>query len=220
MPIKSQVNTIEETIKLVECATLAYTKKDFAVLNKVSNWLFEHIDEDIEEIEDNDPTIIAIVESQKSLFAKSMETKNQKLDKKQGYDLGTFKPTGHMNDIDKLVNNPIFVLLRVLSDESNITVPILKHLSIHMIKFIRFHLQNRNVDLKKFKSNLTNLLESIQPYYKAVLNSLATKLQEEIELIDYNTNYEDVNVESIDLIQFAILDLRLLFPKLLETRES
>ena len=38
-----------------------------------------------------------------------METKNQKHDKKQGYDLGTFKPTGHMNDIDKLVNNPIFV---------------------------------------------------------------------------------------------------------------
>jgi len=69
-----------------------------------------------------------------------------------------------------------------------------------MIKFIKFHLQNRNVDLKKFKSNLTNLLESIQPYYKAVLNSLATKLQEEIELIDYNTNYEDVNFESIDLI--------------------
>ena len=76
MPIKSQINTIEETIKLCECATLAYTKKDFAVLNKVSNWLFEHIDEDIEEIEDNDPTIISIVESQKILFQKSMETKN------------------------------------------------------------------------------------------------------------------------------------------------
>jgi len=76
--------------------------------------------------------------------------------------MGTFKPsTGYQNDIDKLVNNPIFVLLRVLSDESNITVPILKHLSIHMIKFIKFHLQNKNVDLKKFKSNLTNLLESI-----------------------------------------------------------
>lgn len=47
----------------MECATLAYTKKDFAVLNKISNWLFEHIDEDIDEIDDNDPTIISIVES-------------------------------------------------------------------------------------------------------------------------------------------------------------
>ena len=63
MPIKSQINSIEENIKLVECATLAYTKKDFAVLNKISNWLFEHIDEDIDEIDDNDPTIISIVES-------------------------------------------------------------------------------------------------------------------------------------------------------------
>lgn len=68
MPIKSEINSIQENIKLVECATLAYTKKDFAVLNKISNWLFEHIDEDMEEIEDRDPTIITIVESQKLMF--------------------------------------------------------------------------------------------------------------------------------------------------------
>ena len=77
MPIKSQINSIEENIKLVECATLAYTKKDFAVLNKISNWLFEHIDEDREEIDDNDPTIISIVESQKNLFRKSMDINSQ-----------------------------------------------------------------------------------------------------------------------------------------------
>ena len=68
MPINSQYNSIQENIRLVECATLAYTKKDFATLNKISNWLFSHIDEDEEEIDAKDPTIITIVESQKNLF--------------------------------------------------------------------------------------------------------------------------------------------------------
>lgn len=58
---------------MVECATLAYTKKDFATLNKISNWLFSHIDEDEEEIDSRDPTIITIVESQKNLFRQSMD---------------------------------------------------------------------------------------------------------------------------------------------------
>jgi hypothetical protein len=43
--------------------TLAYTRKDFATLNKISNWLFGHIDEDDEEIPEGDPTIISIVQS-------------------------------------------------------------------------------------------------------------------------------------------------------------
>jgi hypothetical protein len=50
------------------------------------------------------------------------------------------------NSIDKLINNPILILLRILSDEQNTTVPILKMLSIHLIKFIRFHLINRNAE--------------------------------------------------------------------------
>lgn len=75
MPINSNVNTIQENIRLVECATLAYTKKDFATLNKISNWLFGHLDEDEEEIDSRDPTIITIVESQKNLFRQSMDVK-------------------------------------------------------------------------------------------------------------------------------------------------
>mmetsp|Transcript_1941 Transcript_1941/g.2810 ORF Transcript_1941/g.2810 Transcript_1941/m.2810 type:complete len:125 (-) Transcript_1941:5639-6013(-) len=75
MPINSDINTIDENIRLVECATLAYTKKDFATLNKISNWLFGHLDEDEEEIDNQDPTIITIVESQKNLFRKSMDVK-------------------------------------------------------------------------------------------------------------------------------------------------
>ena len=73
MPINSSINSIEERIRLVECVTLAYTRKDFATLNKISNWLFGHIDEDDEEIPEGDPTIISIVQSQKNLFKKSMD---------------------------------------------------------------------------------------------------------------------------------------------------
>jgi hypothetical protein len=52
-----------------------------------------------------------------------------------------------VNNIDKLIVNTINVLLRILSDETNTTVPILKNLSIPLIKFIKFHLTNRNADL-------------------------------------------------------------------------
>jgi len=78
MPINLNINSIQENIRLVECTTLAYTKKDFAVLNKISIWLFGHIDaEEEEEIDSNDPTIIAIVESQKNMYKKSMDIQHQ-----------------------------------------------------------------------------------------------------------------------------------------------
>ena len=75
MPINSEINSIAENVRLVECATLAYTKKDFATLNKISNWLFGHLDEDEEDCNPKDPTIITIVESQKNLFRQSMDVK-------------------------------------------------------------------------------------------------------------------------------------------------
>jgi len=80
MPINGDINSISENIRLVECASLAYTKKDFATLNKLQNWLFEDSFGD-EEIEgDNDcmhNTIVTIVESQKRLFKKSMDLKKE-----------------------------------------------------------------------------------------------------------------------------------------------
>ena len=75
MPINSEINSTVENIKLVECATIAYLMKDFASQNKISNWLFGHIDEEQDEVEANDPAIITIVESQKNLFKKLMDPK-------------------------------------------------------------------------------------------------------------------------------------------------
>ena len=159
MAINTEINSITENVRLVECATLAYTKKDFATLNKISNWLFGHLDEDEDECDSRDPTIITIVESQKNLFRQSMDVKltGQVNQNKFGVD----QVKGNQaNSIDKLINNPILILLRILSDEQNTTEPILKKLSIHLIKFIRFHLINRNADQKsKFNANLRNLLE-------------------------------------------------------------
>mmetsp|Transcript_1941 Transcript_1941/g.2805 ORF Transcript_1941/g.2805 Transcript_1941/m.2805 type:complete len:179 (-) Transcript_1941:5063-5599(-) len=125
-----------------------------------------------------------------------------------------------MNNIDKLINNPILILLRILSDEANTTVPILKHLSIHLIKFIRFHLVNKNADINRFKANLINLLEQIAPHYRAVLESLAAKLKQEIENLDYNTVQETSNLESIDLISFAIFDMQQLYRRLLQSNDA
>lgn len=78
---------------------------------------------------------------------------------------------------------------------------------------------NRNADQKsKFNANLRNLLEQIAPYFKAVLESLATKLQQEIEGLDYNNanqSADNLHLESIDLISFAIFDLPNLYKRLL-----
>ena len=77
MPLKDgQINTSEEKIRLVESASLTYTNRDFATLNKLQHWLFEQFDQFDEEaeIDSDDPTVIAIVESQKNLFRQSMET--------------------------------------------------------------------------------------------------------------------------------------------------
>lgn len=69
MPINGYINSIKENIRLVEVMSQALLKKDFATLNKIQNWLFEHLEEDGEaDIDHKDPTIICIVESQKKLF--------------------------------------------------------------------------------------------------------------------------------------------------------
>lgn len=134
---------------------------------------------------------------------------------------GISRNVSQFKNIDKMINNPILILLRIMSDEQNTSIPILNQLSIHLIKFIRFHLVNRNADINRFKANLINLLEQIHPFYKAVLESLSTKLQQEIEALDYSDNTNEAqNLESIDLISFAIFDLQLLFKRLLQTNES
>lgn len=89
--------------------------------------------------------------------------------------------------IEKLIVDPIQILLRIMSEEENTMVPILKQLSIHLIKFIRFHYNNGNIEeLPKFTSTLTNLLEQISGQYGVVLESLANKLEQEINNIDYS----------------------------------
>lgn len=69
MPLNSEINSIKENIRLTEHAIQLYTQRglgDFAVLAKITNWLFEHIEED--EIDDKDMSIISIVGSLKNMF--------------------------------------------------------------------------------------------------------------------------------------------------------
>ena len=79
------------------------------------------------------------------------------------YVIGESGQAHRTHGIEKLITDPIQILLRITSDEENTTVPILKSLSIDFIKFIRFHhINNKNIkDMQKFESTLTNLLEQI-----------------------------------------------------------
>ena len=60
-----------------------------------------------------------------------------------------------------------------MSDEQTTTVPILKNLSIDLIKFIRYHLpdpqlyvsDDKKLDDKRFADNVVNLLEQISNSY-------------------------------------------------------
>jgi hypothetical protein len=100
------------------------------------------MEEDVD-VNETDPTIVCIVESQKNLFKKSMNVSFQGQTNQIKYGMDQAK-VGTANNIDKLINNPILILLRILSDESNTTVPILKNLSVPLIKFIKFHQINKN----------------------------------------------------------------------------
>jgi len=75
---------------------------------------------------------------------------------------------------------------------------------------------------EKFKATIVNLLEFISDHYGAVLESLANKLQTEINKLDYKEMQEDgfQQLESIGLISFAILDMAELQQKILENNES
>ena len=180
MPLKEKINDISEKIRLVEHASLTYTKKDFATLNKLQNWLFEHFDEDEDEfeIQEDDPTVKAIVESQKNLFKKSMDLKNKdKVTNKQMNTMLGNRPS-QMSGYNQLMIHPILILLRIMSDEQTTIFPILKSLSIDLIKFIRYHLpdpQSYDSEDKsqendqKFAGHLVNLLEQISNSYQAVL---------------------------------------------------
>lgn len=109
-------------------------------------------------------------------------------------------------------------MLRVINDEENIVEPVLQSLAIDLIKYIRFHLKSKN---SKFEGNVINLLDQIQTYYRSVLDSLAQKLQEEIAGLDHEKiQTEQLHLESIELIQFAVFDLQTLWPKLLDNQNS
>lgn len=62
-------------------ATMSLKKQDFATVNKVSYWLFSHLDEIDEELLDNDdfcvgyddPLVVCFVGSQLRLYDKSVQ---------------------------------------------------------------------------------------------------------------------------------------------------
>ena len=119
------------------------------MVGKIKTWLFEHIDdldsdeeEEYEHIDECDPAIISIVLAIEKMFDKSMDIKNQNFDNQIQDNLGQniTNPTQVLQ-----ATNPMQVLLKIFRNEKRSTANILKHLAIPLIKFIKFHLNNKNV---------------------------------------------------------------------------
>lgn len=67
-----------------------------------------------------------------------------------------------LQDSSNMKNQPVLILLRIMTDEQTTTIPILKNLSTELIKFIRFHLPVvEKAEDKKFQMNLHNLMEQV-----------------------------------------------------------
>ena len=62
--------------------------------------------------------------------------------------------------IENKTNNPIYILMRIVSDEPDAKFPILESLAIDLLIYIRYHLQNRNTN-ESFKKKIKDFLEEI-----------------------------------------------------------
>jgi hypothetical protein len=134
-------------------------------------------------------------------------------------DLRTKQTFGVYNQDDKqpdLGKDVLYILMRILSDPScDLAVePILKNLSVDLLKFIQFNQKNRDEDsCNSFNRTLNTLLDEISEdeygysYYGAVLESLASKLESSFnEDKEKQGTIQDV-IETINLISFALYDI-------------
>lgn len=212
MPIRSPINSIRENARLAESAIYLYNRRDFAVVDKIKTWLFEHIIEDDDsddddQIDECDPCIISIVQAIKNMLVTSMDIENQEAVDSQ------------------VVNNPMQVLMKIFNDERRSMENTLKHLAVPLMQFIKFHTINKNIELNRgFKQNLNHLLDQISWKFAAILRSLLRKLEEDIKNVEHTNDDQDCLherlMESVDLIQFAICDLLTIGKHVLDEEDS
>ena len=106
----------------------------------------------------------------------------------------------HQLEIQNKTNNPISILLRIFTDEPNAKEPVLESLAIDLLRFIRNHLANRNLN-EQFVGRLKAFLEGIADSFKAVLKNLSGWLTRELAELDYDSPMKlQRKIESIDLI--------------------
>ena len=79
MRIKDNVNDNTERVKLGKSVILLFNQRDYATINKIPNWFFDHFVEleNEEDVPAEDPAIVTIVESLKELFELSYSPEKQ-----------------------------------------------------------------------------------------------------------------------------------------------
>lgn len=98
---------------------MSYAKNDLAINAKIYNWLFEDIEDEYGDgIDECNPAIISIVEAMKRIFKYSKEA------------------IGVEGENPKY--EPLFFLLKLFSEDSDVIYPIMKNLSIEFLRYIQY----------------------------------------------------------------------------------
>jgi len=101
----------------------------------------------------------------------------------------------------------------LLRDGTQIVEPILKEITVDLIKFVQHYYkllrnQDQSSQQQRFKSQVQNLFQMLQEQLKSVWQALGSLLSDEIRDISQEYKTEAYQIEAIDLITFSLRELR------------
>ena len=199
MPIVSAINSDEENIKILEGALLTLVRKDFASLKKFYTWFQGHLEEDLVEIDAQDPSIKFAIPALSQIFQRfySVQLKQDV----------TINEKGQQEKNLMTVNLPIQTLIFLLQDNSVSTRPILNSISVELVKYVRhFYAVDMEKDSRdRFRSLVTNLFQMVASEINCFWTALRSLLQKEVQNLDENSLN---GVTAIDLIIFTLSELQ------------
>lgn len=163
-PITGNINTLSENVRLVEGALMTLHKRDFAFLKKFFTWTLSHLEEEDSHPSEEDPAIRTLVPALQCMFHKFMD--KQFLSSMQGSTMSH--------------NQPILILQTLLNDNVTIVEPILVRISVDLIKFIKMHHSDTNMqknkNLDRFTDNVNNLFDMVHNQLNSIWMALGQLL--------------------------------------------
>ncbi len=208
-PIKGSMNTDLENVKLVEGALTTLLRKDFAFIKKFFTWVLGHLEDDEESVPSDDPAIKTLIPALKSMFRKYLDKNEiQKLISKE-----------KASQYQAPHNNPILAIQQLFNGNPMITEPILLHISVDFIKYIKHYFYDSKdaKALGRFKENCKNLFDMFVSKLQSVWTALGELLSLEINENKVENTYQ---VQAIELIDFCLRELHEFFDRKNETNLS